>query len=109
IGALLVSGQHRFSKGRFEWGSPRELTGIARERPQPMLLVPRPGGGVSPYLVVAVGKFGGAVQLAGLDGETVRLTGTLFYRDGQTLIEIEDGSVEPVAQSAEGELLAERS
>jgi hypothetical protein len=82
---------------RFEYGSPVELRGTLRERPFPMLEVARPGApgpaqelpGSSFYPLVAPGKHGAAARVRGLDGRTVALQGTLAYRDGRTLVELD--------------------
>lgn len=51
----------------------------------------------SHYYVVAFGKFGARQALEPFAGQRVRLQGTLIYRDDQTMLELVDGSVEPLA------------
>ncbi len=91
---VLVVAQKPFSKAAFEFGSVRDFTGVVRLDPFPTLLVPRVAGGPSSYLLVASGKRG-VGGLEDLVGRRVSLRGTLIYRDDQTMIEIEDGSVSP--------------
>jgi len=88
----------------FEFGEPRRFEGWISESPYPTLLVERPGDagrlpGASVYYLVGYGKLGAADAVAGLDGRRVELRGTLIYRQDQTMIELEDGSVTPLAQS----------
>jgi hypothetical protein len=82
----------------FEFGAPRELEGTLREYPFPALLVARPGdpGGQVPYstyVLAGTGKRGAAGAVAGLHGARVRLKGTLAYRDGATLVEVDRESI----------------
>jgi hypothetical protein len=74
--------------------------------PYPRLLVKRPGGVVaaeksSSYSLVAPFKFGLKPELIGaLAGKMVTLKGTLVYRDDQTMIEAEPGSIKEQPASA---------
>ncbi len=43
---------------------------------------------MSRYLLVATGKHGADGQVAAHVGKNVRLSGTLIYRDGQTMVEL---------------------
>jgi nitrite reductase/ring-hydroxylating ferredoxin subunit/DMSO/TMAO reductase YedYZ heme-binding membrane subunit len=100
-GLLMVNAQSRFAAAVFEFGVVREHTGVMRERPYPVLEVIRPGrtesgSTVSSYYLTAFGKHGAAEQVAGLDGKTVRVRGSLIYRDDKTMLEIENGSIEVV-------------
>ena len=54
-------------------------------------------GGASKALV-AEGKHGASTLIAGLDGNRVRLRGTLIHRDQAEMIEIATGSVQVVGQ-----------
>ena len=97
LGLLLVNAQSRFDPAVFEFGIVTEHTGVVREQPYPMLDVARPGSdSVSSYYLSSFGKRGAAEQVAGLDGKTVRMRGSLIYRDDKTMLEVEDGSVEIV-------------
>ncbi len=99
LAIALPAGQNYFARSMFEYGVVREFEGLVSEHPYPMLLVPRAGlAGQSTvssrYLVVVFGKRGGARILEGLDGQAVRLEGSLIYRDGRTMIQAESGTVE---------------
>jgi hypothetical protein len=101
LGLLLVNAQSRFAPAVFEFGVVTEHTGVIREKPYPVLDVPRPGRGeygtmVSSYYLTSFGKSGAVEQVAGLDGKTVRLRGSLIYRDDKTTLEIESDSIEVV-------------
>ncbi|MCE2392679.1 MAG: hypothetical protein J4G09_14575 [Proteobacteria bacterium] len=99
VALLLVFAQRPFSAASFEFGVRRTFEGWVLERPEPLLVVPRPGrstgaAGASRYLLVAFGKHSAAGQVEGLDGRWVRLEGSLIYRDGLTMIELAEGSIE---------------
>jgi hypothetical protein len=77
--------------GVFEYGSLREFDGRVIEAPYPVLALPRPGSAVpawSYYLLVGRGKHGAAPEVRGMDGQAVRLTGSLIHREGSTMIEV---------------------
>ena len=68
------------------------------ENPYPTLVVARPGSSSaesasSRYLLVGAGKHGANSQVVGYDRKTVRLRGTLIYRDNQTMVELVNGSI----------------
>ncbi len=96
---LLVLAMRPFSKAVFEFGVTREFAGRIQCMPYATLVVerggvPAPGAaGVSRYLLVAPGKFGASEEVVTRAGRRVRLSGTLVYRDDQTLIEVVPGSV----------------
>jgi hypothetical protein len=102
---LLAASQSPFDNAHFEFGNVREFEGVVRMLPHPSLEVKTPTGGVDHWLMVAFGKHGAREQVAGLEGERVRLRGTLVYRgDGpgpglSTMVEIEDGSISSVGAS----------
>lgn len=111
LGLLLVNAQKRFAPAVYEFGASTEFTGWVRERPYPMLLVRRPGrpGGepaFSTYFLTVFGKRGAEARVAGLDGRAVTLRGALIYRDGKTMIDVEDGSVAPLDVAAAERLKA---
>lgn len=98
VAATLAALQSDFDPGLFEFGTVREFAGRIQERPHPLLLVDRPGAGngePSRFYLVAEGKHGADAQVAGLDGRRARLRGTLIHRQGQTMVELVAGSVEP--------------
>jgi hypothetical protein len=91
VALVLVLSQRPFAVASFEFGTTRSFEGVLQEHPYPTLLVERPGGGTSSFLLVAFGKRGAAESIAGIreqDGRRVRVDGTLVYRDDQTMIEV---------------------
>ncbi len=100
LAVLLVISQQPFYPSVFEFLQYRTFEGAISEQPYPTLRVERPGmaGGQpthSRYHLVHEGKIGAQEIVAGLDSRHVRLQGTLIYRDAQTMIEIDPGTVEP--------------
>jgi hypothetical protein len=102
-GAIIFAKvQRTYAPSAFEFGHERTFEGIVDLRPYPALRVPRPGSEVgqqqfSRYTLVAAGKHGALDQLSALAGKTVRLRGTLIYRDDQTMVELVGGSVSALA------------
>ena len=100
VALALLRGQTPFASSRFEFGVVREFQGVVRLDPHPILLVERPGADAgtpaSQYLLVAFGKFGARDALPSMEGQPVRLEGSLIYRDGKTMTEIAGGSVQPL-------------
>ncbi len=100
---LLVKHQKNFSTSNFEFGKTTEIEGILVKKPVPML---RLEGGITAdgkmsyqnILLVAFGKRGAKgdimameSQKGDLEGQLVRLKGTLIYGDGKTLLELTEG------------------
>lgn len=100
IGAsvLFAFAQRTIGLAAFEWGTEKTFTGTLKLQPYPHLVVTRPGGmDVSTYYLVAPFKFGLRTNaLAVLDGKEVTLTGTLIYRENQTMIEAKPESIKGV-------------
>jgi len=102
LAPILIAGlalaQKGFAPSLFEFGVEREFVGWISERPVPALVALRPGnsahcGATSSYPLVALGKFGAAEAVAGLDGQQVRLRGTLIHLDDRTMIELASDGV----------------
>jgi hypothetical protein len=98
---LFAMVQRTFAPSAFEFGMRRDFAGIIETSPYPSLLVARPGESGGPqaysrYLLVAEGKHGADSQVAGLERKGVKLRGTLVYRDGQTMVEVVNGSISTV-------------
>lgn len=95
--ALFAISQRGFANSSFEFGKPKEFSGILTLRPFPVLALDRSGNIVndagSAYLLVAPGKFGADSLLAGEDAKHVRMTGTLIHRAEGQMIEIQPGSI----------------
>jgi hypothetical protein len=115
VGAILaltlLTAQARFSTSVFEFGVVRGFAGVVLERPYPMLLVERDGKlrgdrAFSQYPLVAYGKHGAQDLVQGLDGRPVTLSGSLIYRGGTTMVEVQAESIQPVEREAEIDRLA---
>ena len=88
----------RLGRGRFEYGTVRDLDGRVIESPYPLLAVSGCDtalGGCgsgdpdwSYYVLVGQGKHGAGPSVRGWSGHTVRLSGTLFERDGDRGLEV---------------------
>ncbi|MCP4203337.1 MAG: hypothetical protein GY769_15550 [bacterium] len=106
VAATLAVAQGRFDPGVWEYGVVRSFEGVIRESPHPVLLVEGPGTAENqnrrPLLLVAVGKRGAGAEIAGFDGQPVKLNGSLIYREGETMIEVVGGSVEPLGEARLG-------
>jgi hypothetical protein len=92
---ILVINQKPFYPSVYEFGNARKFEGILKEHPYPTLLVARPGEagvlpGYSQYYLAGYGKFGAAALVKGMDGKRVQVQGALIYRDGQTMIKVDD-------------------
>lgn len=93
-GAVLAATQMPFSKAAFEFGELRAFDGWIEEHPFPTLVVERPGGGSSRYLLTAFGKQGAEHRVRGWNGKQVKLEGTLIYRDNMTMVELSDQEIQ---------------
>ncbi len=95
LAVLLVISQRGFEPGESEYGTKRTFEGVISLRPYPRLLVSRPDASTSysRYSLVAPGKRGAQDLVRDFDGRLVQLNGTLIYRDGVTLIELEPDSI----------------
>lgn len=87
--------QRTYSRSFFESGKERTFEGVIEASPYPTLLslpdVANPSG--LRYLLVAKGKRGADSQVATYVGKSVRLRGTLIYRDDQKMIALSGGSI----------------
>lgn len=103
VALALVFAQRPFARSAFEFQEYRDFSGEVELKPYPALLVGRPGGNqYSRYLLVAPGKHGADREVGAFGGQAVHLTGSLIYREGQTMVEVVPGSV----QAAKGEAAA---
>ncbi|MDX2040359.1 MAG: hypothetical protein SF097_03875 [Acidobacteriota bacterium] len=89
VALVLVFGQQRFAVSFFEFGKVQEFQGVVREWPIPLLI-----SGSTGKALVAEGKHGASSLVAGMEGHSVKLSGTLIYRDGLEMIEVIEGSVQ---------------
>jgi hypothetical protein len=106
VAIILAINQNQFYPSVFEFGTVRTFDGILKEHPYPTLLVARPGEagalpGYSQYYLAGFGKFGAADLVKGMDDKRVQVPGTLIYRDGQTMIKIDDANaIKPLGDVA---------
>jgi len=87
--------QQTYSRSFFESGKIRTFYGIIEASPYPTLLSSPDAADSSAlrYLLVAKGKHGADRQVAAYVGKTVRLRGTLIYRDDQKMVVLSGGSI----------------
>ena len=88
--------QKAFAPSAFEFGKERTFQGVLESSPYPALVVASSGIGNSKptrFLIVAAGKHGADSQVQQYAGKTVRLRGSLIYRDNQSMIELVKDSV----------------
>jgi hypothetical protein len=110
LAAVLWLGQQPFAKSVFEFGAVRDFEGTIQARPVPFLLVEKPekNNGLPTFErfpLVSEGKHGFEAQT--LDGQRVKLKGTLIYRNDLRMIEVVAGAVEKIAESPQ--LIVEKS
>lgn len=107
LGALVLMGllvamlQGPYARSVFEFQNYRPWEGTIIAQPHPMLSVDRPGltesdSDVSIIPLTVFGKYGADGLVDGLDGRRVRLSGALLFHQGQTMLEIQDGSIQPL-------------
>lgn len=97
VALWLVFGLQKLPLSVFEFGQVRDFAGIIQARPYPTLLV-RDGNTLAQYLLVAEGKHG--ADVASFDGKNVTLKGTRIARDGMTMIEVVNDSVQAAPTAA---------
>jgi len=97
---LLASGQGSFARSNFEFGVPRDFTGRLEHVPYPTLVVERPGGQESRWLVTVFGKRGAEPETGALDGHRVEVTGSLIHRGDHTMVEIDPASLRDLGEDA---------
>ncbi len=91
VAVVVAAAGGPLGNGTFEYGVTRTFEGRVIESPYPLLAVPRPGGAGAEwtyYLLAGQGKHGSGPDVAGLNGQTVRLAGTLIRRDASSMIEV---------------------
>jgi len=87
--------QRTYARSFFESGTERTFDGVIEAGPYPTLLSSpdAANGSALRYLLVAKGKHGADSQVAAYVGKSVRLRGTLIYRDDQRMIVLSAGSI----------------
>jgi hypothetical protein len=101
LAVVFAVAQMPFADSFFEFGKLRDFEGTLTIEPYPALLVTRPGqagsnAGTSEYLLVAPGKHGADDLIKKFVGKKVRIRGQLIFRDENTILEIEPGSIRPL-------------
>lgn len=87
LSVTLVVAQMPFAASSFEYGVVREFAGVLYEHPFPHVVT-----GEVTFLLAGAGKRG-SHEVAGHDGQDVKLRGSRILRAGMTMIEVETGSV----------------
>ncbi len=103
LAVIFLVGQKPFAKSVFEFGTVKDFEGTIQAKPIPFLLVEKPEKinnlpMFEKFPLVAEGKHG--VDVKALDGQRVKLKGTLIYRDDLQMIEVVSDSVEKSAKTA---------
>ena len=96
---LLALGQGSFARSDFEFGVPRDVTGRLEHVPYPTLVVERPGGAESRWLVTVFGKRGAEPETRALDGHRVEVTGSLIHRGDHTMVEIDPATLRDLGEA----------
>ena len=101
LGLGLAAAFAPLPRATFEFGRLRSFEGTLRLDPYPSLWVARPGSEseASRYHLVAPFKFGADEEVRELEGQHVRLEGTLVHRDGQTMVEVVPASLKPTGEA----------
>jgi hypothetical protein len=87
--------QRTYARSFFESGKERTFEGVIEASPYPTLLSSPDAANFNAlrYLLVAKGKHGADSEVAAYVGKSVRLRGTLIYREDQKMIVLSDGSI----------------
>jgi len=106
LGAFgLAASQRLIGVAFFEWGHVREFTGVLHADPYPHLVMRHaaPPGATSVIAAPLVAPFKFGVrrkEIAAFDGQVVTLGATRIHRDDQLMLELQPGSVRPMAAAA---------
>ncbi len=81
--------QNPVDAGGFEFGVERTFTGVLHEHPVPMLEVKAtPAAGGFNFILLGAGKFAAPEAVHEHDGQAVKFQGSLIYRNGVAMIEM---------------------
>ena len=99
VAFVVAMAQSPLEPATFEFGNTREFQGTVELTPYPSLRIVLPGtsgatGGVTRLMLVGQGKHGAGLQLAEHAHRSVRLEGTLMYRDAKMMVELVPHSVD---------------
>ncbi|MGA2053020.1 MAG: Rieske 2Fe-2S domain-containing protein [Opitutales bacterium] len=90
--------------GAYEFGVERTFAGVLHENPIPLLEVKAtPTAGGFNYLLVGAGKFGPPEVIRGHEGQSVRFQGSLIYRNGVAMIEMNEPATFTVTDATRAE------
>ena len=101
VGVAAIASHHRLAEATFEYGRPRELSGVLRRTPYPRI----ESEGRSAWLVLS-GKTGGEAALAEVPDGTVKLQGTLIERGPHRMFEVVRGTVTSVGPAGAADPIA---
>jgi hypothetical protein len=97
---ILAIGHVRIDGGTFDFGRPRQVSGVIDARPYPSLRLDAAAGGDARdagreawALLVAPGKHGANALVSAYDGERVTLEGTRIQRGDRLMFEVTPGSI----------------
>src|SRR5258706_8474599 len=98
--------QRTYARSFFESGKERTFEGVIEASPYPALLSSPNAANSSAlrYLLVAKGKHGADSQVAAYVGRSVRLRGTLIYRDDQKMIALSGGSIAVLSDAQQNQV-----
>ncbi len=104
--ALLVAAFQRSpGSGQWETSTQRTFEGVVDALPYARVRVPgeKPGDPARTILLVEEGKFGAAERVRALDGQAVRVSGSLLHREAYWMLELAEGEagVQPLATMPE--------
>ena len=91
IAVALVYAQAPFAASKFEFGEIREYEGVIATRPYPILFTRD-----AQFLLVAPGKHG--LSSDGIDGQRVRLKGSLIERGSEAMLQVEPASLKSLSE-----------
>jgi hypothetical protein len=100
--AVVVAGLRPLPPSRFDFGRPQPFEGWVSDWPYPLLIRDGAGEGAgAELLLVAAGKHGASDLVRPFDGRRVRLQGMLIARGDESMIEIVEGTIEPVVPAGD--------
>ena len=104
VALIIVTHQRSFPASVFEFGKTKSFEGFISEKPYPTLLVlssneQEKACAFTRYYLVNRGKHGAEETVRGMDGQKVKLEGSLIYRDDQTMIELAPNSIQRIETS----------
>ncbi|GMW02800.1 MAG: hypothetical protein AMXMBFR84_39360 [Candidatus Hydrogenedentota bacterium] len=82
--------QSQADHGKFEFGVVKPFHGVISEQPVPMIHLSAPMGKAVSAILVNAGKWGAPEYVRGSHGHMVQFNGTLIYRDGLVMVEMND-------------------